>query len=167
MRGRHFLAALALVPAVSLATPSVPAAKACTEPLPEAELSAIRGVIGKYRQTWLAGDAEGVRSTFTSDAVLLPPHGADPVVGAARIREYWWPAGGPPTKIVRLDITTEQVGGNCGLAFARGHDEVEWTIEQAGTTQRRTNKGTYLNVFRREPDGVWRMTHHMWDDATK
>jgi uncharacterized protein (TIGR02246 family) len=132
--------------------------------LTEQDRTAIRSVIEKYRTSWLAGDAAGVMSTFTDDAVLLPAQGSAAVVGREAIRRYWWPAGGPPTTITKLNITYEQIGGECGIAYARGKDEVGWTIEENGTKKNRGNSGTYLNVMRRLPDGTWRISHHMWDD---
>src|SRR5215468_552960 len=73
--------------------------------------TSIRNVIEKYRTSWLAGDAEGVMSTFTEDAVLLPAQGSAPVVGRDAIRKYWWPAGAPPTTITKLNITYEEMDG--------------------------------------------------------
>ncbi len=85
--------------------------------LTEHDRTSIRNVIEKYRTSWLAGDAEGVMSTFTEDAVLLPAQGSAPVVGREAIRKYWWPAGAPPTTVTKLNITYEEMGGECGTAF--------------------------------------------------
>lgn len=131
--------------------------------LTEQDRTAIRSVIEKYRTSWLAGDAEGVMSTLTEDAVLLPAQGSAPVVGREAIRKYWWPAGSPPTTITKLNITYEEIGGECGTAYARGRDEVGWTIEENGAKKSYGNSGTYLNVMKRLPDGSWRISHHMWD----
>src|SRR5262245_19498836 len=87
----------------------------------------IRGVVEAYRTGWLRGDADGVLSTFTDDAVLLPANGARPVVGKAAITKYWWPADAPPSKITRLDLTVEGIEGDCALAHVYGHDDVAWT----------------------------------------
>jgi len=129
-----------------------------------ADKQAIQAVVEKYRTSWLAGDATGVQSTFSEDAVLLPHHGDPPVVGLKAIREYWWPAGAPPTPITKLEITTEAFGGDCNLAFVRGHDSVSWTAEEGGKTVSYTNSGTYLNVMKKLPDGSWRIWQHIWDD---
>ena len=125
---------------------------------------AIAAVMEKYRTAWLAGDAAGVQSTFSEDAVLIPHHGDAPVVGLKAIREYWWPAGAPPTPVTKLEITTEALGGDCKVAFVRGHDSVSWTAEENGKTVSYTNSGTYLNVMKKLADGSWRIWQHMWDD---
>jgi uncharacterized protein (TIGR02246 family) len=129
-----------------------------------ADKQAIQAVVEKYRTSWLAGDAAGVQSTFSEDAVLLPHHGDPPVVGLKAIREYWWPAGASPTPITKLEITTEAFGGDCNIAFVRGHDSVSWTAEEGGKTVSYSNSGTYLNVMKKLADGSWRIWQHMWDD---
>jgi len=42
------------------------------------DVSKIRAVHKKYEETWLSGDADGVRALFTDDSVLLPPHAGKP-----------------------------------------------------------------------------------------
>src|SRR4029077_8171521 len=37
------------------------------------DVAKIRAVHKKYEETWLSGDADGVRALFTDDSVLLPP----------------------------------------------------------------------------------------------
>src|SRR5262245_26109601 len=86
------------------------------------DVAAIRAVIEAYRAAWVAGDQGGVLATLTPDAVLLPAHGAAPIVGTAAITRYWWPAGGPPTKITKLDISVEGVDGDGRVASAHGRD---------------------------------------------
>lgn len=135
----------------------------CENSLSEQDRTAIRNAIEKYRTTWLAGDAEGVMGTLTDDAVLLPAQGRAPVVGREAIWKYWWPAGGPTTTVTKLNITYEEIGGECSTAYARGRDEVGWTILEDGTRKSHSNSGTYLNVMRRLPNGSWRISHHMWD----
>ena len=132
--------------------------------LTETDVAAIHATVEAYRQSWLAGDAEGVLRTFTEDAVLLPHHGDPPVVGIAAIRSYWFAPGGPPTTITELALTIEQTSGNAGLAFVRGRDSVAWTVSRGGRITRSSNAGTYLNVMKKMPDGSWRIQAHMWDD---
>lgn len=142
--------------------PRAASARACE--LTAADKDAIRAVMEKYRTSWLSGNAAGVQSTFADDAVLLPHHGDAAVVGLNAIKEYWWPAGAPPTPITKLEITTEAFGGSCEVAFVRGHDSVGWTQQEDGKTVAYGNSGTYLNVMKRLPDGTWRIWQHMWDD---
>lgn len=126
---------------------------------------AIRSTIEAYRTAWLANDPNGVLRTFTDNAVLLPAHGTSAVAGIAAIKKYWFAPGGPTTTVTGLNITVDQVGGNATLAFARGLDDVAWTVTQDGATHRHSHSGTYLNVMKKLPDGTWRIQVHMWDDG--
>jgi ketosteroid isomerase-like protein len=92
----------------------------CTGALADHDVQAIRAVIEAYRTAWLRGDEKGVLATFTSDAVLLPAHGAPRVAGTPAITNYWWPPEAPATTITKLDITVEAVEGNCGVASLIG-----------------------------------------------
>ncbi len=161
--GFHLLTALAML--LLACTAACSATPECGASLSAQDVQAVRGVIEAYRTAWLRGDAQGVLDTFTSDAVLLPAHGAEPVAGTAAITKYWWPPDGPPTKITKLDITTDDVGGDCRMAYAHGRDEVGWTVTENGVTKTHGHRGTYLNVLKKLPDGSWRISHHMWDDA--
>jgi ketosteroid isomerase-like protein len=93
-------------------------------------------------------------ATFTDDSVLMPAQGSTPAVGREAILKYWWPAGGPKTTITKLNITYEEIGGECGTAYARGRAEVGRSIEENGTRKSRANSGTYLSVMRVLPDGL-------------
>jgi uncharacterized protein (TIGR02246 family) len=158
---------LALIAIAFLTATATAAARAGAPPeaLSRADVDAIRAVIEAYRTAWLRGDAQGVLGTLTPDAVLLPAHGASPVVGTAAITRYWWPPDAPPTKITKLEITVENVQGEGRIASAYGYDDVEWTQGEGGATKTRGHAGTYLNVMRKLPDGSWRISRHMWDDG--
>jgi len=124
------------------------------------DLERARTVITAYRDAWLDADATAVLALFTRDAVLLPHHGDPPVVGEAAIRAFWWPPGSGPFKLLSMEVSVDEVGGSCGTAFARGTDQIAWA--SGGKTYRQ--RGTYLNVLRKMPDGSWKISHHMWDD---
>jgi uncharacterized protein (TIGR02246 family) len=125
----------------------------------------IRRTVETYRTAWLAGDAQGVLRTLTEDCVLLPAGGASPVQGIDAIRKYWWPAGGPPTRVTRLDITVDGLSGNAEIASSYGRDDVAWTTEENGKVSAQGHPGTYLNVYRKLPSGEWRIARHMWGDG--
>ena len=138
----------------------------CSATLSARDVAAIRGVIEAYRTSWLRGDEKGVLETFAPDAALLPAHGGAAVVGTAAIRNYWFPPGAPPTTITKLEITTDGLEGDCRIAYVHGHDDVGWTAVENGVTKNYGHPGTYLNVMKKMPDGSWRISRHMWDDAS-
>ena len=128
-------------------------------PAPE-DLAAIRSVHSKYRDAWMAADPRAVLAVFTEDAVLLPHHGDDPVIGRAAMERFWWPPASPPFTLTRMEVTVDDAGADCRIGWARGRDQIAWSSGGKTFSQR----GTYLNVLRKEKDGTWRISHHMWDD---
>jgi uncharacterized protein (TIGR02246 family) len=138
---------------------------AATEPpLPESDRAAIEAVLEHFRSGWLAGNADAVRSTFTSDAVLMPHHGLAPVVGMAAMNEFWWPAGTAKTTITRFVQKLDEIGGSGNIAYLRGRSEVAWTVEDQKTVEKWQTGGNFMAVLRKQPDGKWRMSHLIWDD---
>jgi len=144
-----------------------PAIRAGGGGLSAEDIAKIKQVHSKYEEAWLRGDADGVRALFTEDCVLLPPHGDTPRIGHKGLNEYWFAPGTPPTQITKLLVTPQNIGGDGQIAYVWGTDEVAWTTVQDGRTTRSAHKGIFLNVLRKQADGEWKLSHHMWDDAVE
>ena len=153
---------LALASWPSLARSSSPA---CATSLSAADEAAVGALVEAYRTSWLKGDQAGVLATFADDAVLLPANGAAPIIGKEAIKAYWWPAGGAPTTITMLEITVDQLQGDCNIAYSHGQDNVAWvtTVDQKSTAA--GHPGTYVNVYERQANGEWKIARHMWGDG--
>jgi uncharacterized protein (TIGR02246 family) len=152
-----FAAALIAVPERIPAAPPGPG-------FSEQESRSVREVMEEYRRAWLANDENAVLRLFTADAVLMPHHGVEPVVGLVAAREFWFPKGGPPTTITEFAMTVDETGGSGDLAFARGHSRVAWVTGEGTEAKKSSNAGTWLTLLRRQPDDSWRISHQMWDD---
>ena len=148
---------------VAILVSAVSMAHAQNPPLPTDDQAAIRKLLDQYRAAWLSGDAAGVRSVFTEDAVLMPHHGVTPVVGMAAIKEFWWPAGGARTTITQFVQTLDEIGGNESLAYVRGRSQVSWKIEDQKSTEMWRNAGNFMALFRKQ-DAKWRIARLIWDD---
>ena len=144
-----------------------PVTKAAGSSLSEKDIAEIRQVHKKYEEAWLKGDANGVRALFTEDCVLLPPHGDKPRIERRVLDEYWFPPDAPSTQITKLIVTPQSIGGDGQIAYVWGTDEVAWTTVQDGKTTVASHKGIFLNVLRKQGDGEWKLSHHMWDDAVE
>jgi uncharacterized protein (TIGR02246 family) len=145
-----------------LATPLLGLAQSALSPEDIAKITAVHK---KYEETWLSGDADGVRALFTDDCVLLPPHAAKSWIGQKGLNEFWFPPNAPPAKITKLVVTLQSIGGDGQLAYAWGTHEVAWTTAQNAATATASHQGTFLNILRKQPNGNWKISHHMWDDA--
>src|SRR5215470_8662153 len=135
--------------------------------LSEGDIAKIKQIHRKYEETWLKGDEDGVRALFTEDCVLFPPHGDKPRLGQEGLNEFWFPPGAPPSKITKLIMTVQNIGGDGQMAYAWGTHEVAWTMEQNGKTTSASHKGVFLNFLVKQPDGEWKFSHHMWDEPVE
>lgn len=135
-----------------------------TATLPARDVSAIRNVLEHYRTSWLSNNADGVRENFTQDAVLMPHHGLQPVVGMKAISEFWFPPTSAKTTILKFVQTVDEVGGHDIVAYVRGRSEVAWKVEDNGKTENWGNAGNYMAIFEKQADGKWLISHLIWDD---
>ncbi len=129
------------------------------------DAAAIRGLLEHYRTAWLANDADGVRASFTDDAVLMPHHGLEPVAGMKAINEFWFPATTAKTTITKFVQTIDETGGEGRMAFVRGHSEVAWTVVDKGKTEEWRTHGGYVALLKKQANGKWLITHLMWEDV--
>jgi uncharacterized protein (TIGR02246 family) len=143
------------------------AVKGAENSLSAEDIAKIKRVHSKYEEAWLKGDADGVRALFTEDCVLLPPHGDKPRIGQKGLNEYWFPPDGPPTKITKLIVTPQGIGGDGQIAYVWGTHDAAWTTEQNGKTTSASHKGIFLNVLEKQANGEWKMSHHMWDEGVE
>jgi uncharacterized protein (TIGR02246 family) len=135
--------------------------------LSEGDIAKIKQVHSRYEEAWLKGDADGVRGLFTDDCVLLPPHGDKPRIGRSGLNEFWFAADAPPTKITKLVVMPQSIGGDGQVAYVWGTHEVAWTTEQNGKTTSAYHQGVFLNFLQKQPNGEWKMSHHMWDEPVE
>lgn len=134
--------------------------------LDDSDLAAIRAVQDAYRDGWLRGDPERVMGTLTPDATLLPS-GLTAIRGERGIRAFWWPAGMPPTKVLSMDVTLDDIRGDGNIAYASGTLALAFEWDDAGTTRTTTSESSFLDVLRKGPDGRWRIDARMWSNRSR
>jgi uncharacterized protein (TIGR02246 family) len=145
-----------------LATPALSVAQSTLSTDDVAKISLVHK---QYEDAWLKGDADAVRALFTDDSVLLPPHADKPRIARKGLNEFWFPPDAPPTKITKLVLTLHNIGGDGQIAHTWGTHEVAWTTTQGTHIINSSHTGTFLNLLRRQANGEWKISHHMWDDA--
>ncbi len=123
----------------------------------------VKAACQAYRDAWVANDPAAVMATLTDDAVLLPS-GMAPIVGSAAIKAFWWPPGAAATKILALDLSIDEMGGEGSTAYARGRGSLTYSYARDNKEVVVSQRHTFLNILRRPERGRWRISHRMWSD---
>ena len=103
------------------------------------------------------GDAEGMAAQYVDDAVLVPPNGRM-IAGRDSIRVFWTPRN-PDFRTLAHSLTTDrlEVAGEVAVEVGTWRQEGQLKDEEP-----RESAGRYLVVWRREPDGAWKMQFDSW-----
>lgn len=103
------------------------------------------------------GDAEAMAAAYVDDAVLVPP-GGRMVAGRDSIRVFWTPRN-PDFRTLAHSLTTDrlEVVGDVAVEVGTWRQEGRLRDEEP-----RESAGRYLVVWRRQPDGAWKMQFDSW-----
>ena len=96
-------------------------------------------------------DWDAITRMFTVEAIRFPPH-QPPIRGRAAMRA--WLETFPPFE--EFAITADEIVGGDGLAFVRG----TYAMRIGGPTPV-TDRGNYMGLMRKQPDGSWLWTTDM------
>jgi uncharacterized protein (TIGR02246 family) len=121
---------------------------------PGAIKSAIKADEAKWNQQVKAKDTEGLAGHYTDDAFFVPPGGA-PADGSTAIRQFYANASTDPALDVAAASDTIDVAASGDMAYARGHFTEKYTDRKTGKVM--TDKGSYLTVYKKQPDGSWKI----------
>ncbi len=126
------------------------------------EVSATQLELGRMNRDFAAAlnakDAKAAAALYAEDAVLIPP--GEPLVrGRQAIEEYWRAAiesGG-----VR-DVSVETIDASSSGSL--GYEIGSYVLTANGPDGNPViDRGRYIELLRREPDGRWISTHGIWN----
>lgn len=133
--------------------------KAAAQDADDADLDAMRAAAKSYAEAWLTNDADTVMATFVDEPVLSPS-GLPYIEGHEAARAFWFSPDLPPTRVTDFVLTEIESSASGHLGYARGTFQLEFEYDG----ERYENQGKYLTILTKENDGVWRISHHIWDD---
>ncbi len=120
---------------------------------PKADRAAIDKLRAEFAENYSAGDIKRVSAAYAPDAVLIQNF-APAVVGSAAINEFM--TAQFEAASVRLTLTSEEVVFPApGRAVDRG--KYASTISMRTGTTSREDRGDYVVVWERQPDGAWKL----------
>jgi len=112
-----------------------------------------------FKTHWTAGHAhESVAAVFTDDAINMSP-GAPSDSGSAAIEKSF--AAFLAANKVELTQTTDEVQVAGQTAYERGTFRQTVTPK---TGQPSTERGRYLAIWRRQPDGKWKCSRFLYNE---
>lgn len=128
------------------------------------EKGAVLATFEVLREALNTGNLESFMANVTDDVMLLDlaPGGAPPVGRAAcheMAKEFF-----SGFTLTWDNCVTEQVAVAGDLAFHRYTGVLSVTPRQGGDVSR--NERRYLDIFRREPNGKWRLWQHIFTANT-
>jgi ketosteroid isomerase-like protein len=130
---------------------------ACQAPVNEftdQDANAIRAQIETFVSSALAADWDAWGNTLSSDVVFFPPDQA-PLVGRDAVMA--WISEFP--RLTSFTAPPDEVSGNGDLGFAHGTYSLTATLPDGSSL---SEGGSYVDVFRRQPDGSWLYTLNIW-----
>jgi ketosteroid isomerase-like protein len=103
------------------------------------------------------GDATAMTGQYVDDATLIPP-GGRLVTGRDAILAFWTPRN-PEFRTLEHSLTTDRLVVSGDVAMEVGTWRQRGQLRQEVPTE---SAGRYLVVWRRQPDGSWRMQFDSW-----
>lgn len=125
-----------------------------TADLSQADKDAVKAQIEKYRQAALAADWDTWGNTLASDVIVSPPNMQRLTGRAAAVA---WVKTFP--KLTGFTANVEEVSGHGDLAYDHGTYELKMVMPDGSAA---TDRGTFLEVHRRQSDGTWPYTRLMF-----
>ena len=119
----------------------------------QADEQAIRELETEAREAVAERDLERYVGFYAEDAALFWP-GVPMVTGKAAIREFMKALLVAPQFSLRFDTARVEVSRDGQLAFSYGTNTVSFTGPSGSVLH---DKGKYVSVYRREPDGLWKV----------
>lgn len=126
------------------------------EKLTADEVEAVEAAADAYVAAMNAEDWSRVARSFTDDAFRIPPH-EEPHQGRSAI-EAWL---GGIDELISYELTRDAVDGVAGLAYVRGRYEI--TLRPRGAPGTVSDHGDFLEIWRQEDDGAWRVAEAIWN----
>ena len=121
--------------------------------------AAVRAIDAAWARAASAGDGNAIAALYATDATILPP--MEPLRQGEAAKKYWVDFmnsfSGP------IELTTTAVEGRGDLAYGVGTYRLTLTPKKAGAKPLPTEEGKYVEVFRKQGDGSWKIIYDIWN----
>jgi uncharacterized protein (TIGR02246 family) len=118
--------------------------------------AAIELAADAYVAAMNASDWSRVARSFSEGGVRIPPN-EEPHQGREAI-ERWL---GGIEELSSYELIRDRIDGADGIAFVRGRYAI--TLRPIGAPAPISDQGDFLEIWRKESDGAWRIIEAMWN----
>ncbi|WP_420454981.1 nuclear transport factor 2 family protein [Rubrivirga sp.] len=115
----------------------------------------IEALNARFGEGFRTGDVDRILSLYADDVRFLEP-GAAPRTGAEAVRAYWAES---MAFIGDMTLRTLTLDGTREVLYETGEVDTSVSTPDGKSTQR----DTYVNVWRLQPDGTYRIAVDMWN----
>jgi ketosteroid isomerase-like protein len=117
--------------------------------------------LAKIREAWVQDlrtkQLEPMLKFYAPDAVFLQPNG-ERITGSAALRTLFQTIMGTFNSDLTLHSQNLETSGD--LAYDSG--DFQETLTTIATGAKITTKGSYIIIFKRQPNGSWQIVQHVW-----
>ena len=124
-----------------------------------ADEAALRKLDDEWSKAAGSRDVEKTISYYTDDAVVMPPN-IPTLTGKEPIRSLWKSMLSSPSFSGGWKATKVEVARSADLAYVSGTYEFQ---EQDNSGKPITDKGKYLEIWRKQSDGSWKCVADMFN----
>lgn len=149
---------------IPIAVLLVAAVISCAPPAPDAaqDRKAIEAITQQSQKDLLAGIWDTTLASYADDAISMP-QGGPMIKGKEALRAQMVGMMGTDMKFTKVIFTTLDVKVNGNSAFEIGTFEMAFTM---GGAPEVSERGKYLTVYERGPDGKWKIKVETWNGDT-
>jgi uncharacterized protein (TIGR02246 family) len=111
----------------------------------------------------LRSDApDSLLALMTDDVIIMPPN--EPVLKGKDAVRNWYEQFVKQMRTSSLNITDREllIGGDYATEVAG----FEWTLAPVAGGASMTDRGSYIQVWHRQPDGRWLFSREVWNSTT-
>ena len=122
---------------------------------------AFAATTGAFHETLRKNDVTGFMSYIDDNAVIAPP-GDQPVSGKNAVQQ-WYKGFLRKYRTSSLNLIGKEVfvGDRWATEFGR----CDWGLAPVDGSGVVLDHGTYMQVWRRQPDGTWRFAREVWNSS--
>ena len=121
--------------------------------------AAVESATTAFHQALRTNDTATFLSYVADDVRMMPP-GEAPVVGKGAVRA-WYAAFLTQYHTSSLTLSEREVFVGTGWATELG--KFEWGLAPAGGGATVVDRGHYMQVWSRQPNGQWRFAREIWN----